>query len=1264
LFSGVPAINQLETNVIPPENHGEVFAIESTDTLHFQQEELLNNNLDSGKLFPIAGSSRDSPILGKLIHPGNHTGSVSPSSNPFDLYTIYFNGTSIKTDFVTIEMGTVSSSSAVLSFQNPDRFVIDYKFFNSGTGPLTIMRAAITSGYHYIAVGNYISGTTDYWMNITVAAVTNNKNEGNNDFGNITTAAGGSKYSESLNKTLDYWDLYKITIPVKKNLTVTAEPTDPLEITIEGYDAPNSSDVHKILDINEHVKGGGETLYYETTDSPFILYLRIHANPTGDDQGNYYLNFTIKDPNKGPRINLTDPNLNYWTTTEGLLLKEDEAKPYFISLNDHFSDDGFPAVPGNLEFSYLKNEDNITVSIHENNSVSITPAANWFGEGVVITFYADDSEYIKSDSINLSVESVNDPPTLSDIMFWPLTNGSRSGNKFKVSEGTATTIQVKATDPDTNNLFPPIDDLYFSAELLQRGSTKLVGLPSNFTINENTGLMVYNPINAEVGTFYLNITVRDRYSLSTGEILMDWMNVTFSVENVNNKPSFQKIYANGNNYAVFSHKLNLPPPAIQDEEFIFYVYVTDLDVSTPSGDELTIEINPDYLFTRESSAISNVAIYSFIPDNDLALTGSVQANLTVKDSDRESDYLNLIITIKNKNDPPKFEKISMKPVPSNKFYEFKGFDGVDPYGSIAFIVEATDIDINDKLEFSTTNISLTQGFAPELYIEQDSGEKYATITFDPLASRAGTSIILNLTVTDNGQPKLNDWLNVLIEIFPEEEEEPEYTLTAADCEKTYLDPDNDVFVYERDVNGGISTSKGEYQSIDIISIQSKKDEDDLVITVKFRSTINKIAKDCKLYVVRESFNESGVHLQPKNYKDTDWDNHPYGPASEDIYSDFILEYFQMNTFADFFYTSVIVANTWEITIGLESFESYFGVNHENNKFEFFALSYDHFNLQVVVGSTNILGPKAYDSAGYGAATAPEVLKDKKQDSSGGLSSWLWIIIIVIIIVVVVIIALAAFMMNKKRKAEEAAGSGQVTVLDADGKPTTYDPSQYPQALPPGHQRTCQNCGSFLSPQDVTYCPNCGEWLHIKDKELKIDCMKCGMRIPEGRYVCPFCSTPVPPDKLAEVDKHLTGAQVPIQAGSQATDGQYGQYTQYPQQTQAPYGQAPQQPPQQPQPPTQTQVTQEMSYAQVQYPPNAQQPQLQQPPMQQPPQQPPLQQPPPQQPPMQQPPPQQPPMQQPPQQPQPQQPPPQQPPPQQPPQQPPPQQPPPRYPPQQ
>jgi hypothetical protein len=564
------------------------------------------------------------------------------------------------------------------------------------------------------------------------------------------------------------------------------------------------------------------------------------------------------------------------------------------------------------------------------------------------------------------------------------------------------------------------------------------------------------------------------------------------------------------------------------------------------------------------------------------MIGYVEVPLAVSDTDGETDNLDITILIKNENDPPEIIRVKGNTAPENKLIEFIGSNAIDPYGQLEFSIEASDIDLYDNLTFDTENKSLKQGYSPELVISQTPGEKTAKIIFDPLAKRADSVVWFNITVEDNGYPVKKDWLKVRVKIKPEPYVPPKYSLNETDCARAYSDEIGDVFVYDKNLEGGISTSKGdnEFNSIDIMTIESSKIGDDLVIVVKFKDRISEsLFTDVRLYVVKQTFSESGTHLTPKDFEQSDWTALPYEPPDDQIISGgFLFEYFEISSLTSMLlYDSTVESNVWTITISLEGFENNFNVDHENNNFEFFVRCIDTSQMGIVTsGDGEVVGPKAYDSAGFGAAAAPEPIKAKSSDPSSsseiaGLAMGLFLLILIpIIIFIIVILLVVVFLKKRKRQA--------MAPTDAQGTGIPGPDGQSPPPPPTDHlipQVPCSHCGATLRPGD-TYCPRCGEWPDTKPKEVELKCENCGMNIPEGRYVCPICSTPISIEKL-QPEPAYPGQPMPAGPGPDQGYG-YGQgQEQYPAQYQPGYQE-------------QAQVSQEIGYAQVQEPYGAPPPQ--------------------------------------------------------------------------
>ncbi len=1063
----------------------------------------------------LSASHRNSQVIGKLITPGSYNDSLNPSTKQIDFYTIYLNGTGGNTDLIEINVTASSHYLGAVSFASPDLFVIKYGYYNETIGNCSLSEYAIATGYHYIAVGIVnLSGGFNYWLNITVTKTTNNKNDANNDFTNSTIAIDDDSLSESLNYTYDYWDIFYISIQPNNKLTLTGDPIDTMDIRMLIFDAPNSSFEHELADVDDGWGGEKETYEFDTNSSVVVLYVCIRFDriiPKPDPkQGNYYLNVSIDPLNQPPYIDLTDPNLNLWYISTGITVNEDEVGYYKIKLSEHFADDGNPTIPGRLKYSYSCSSIYLDVSIHLNSSVTFTPAPNWFGSNIEITFFADDSELNVSDTINVTINPVNDPPQLTNDKYWFFENGSYQSNIFEIWEGVQCTIKVSASDPDEDNPVP--DQLYYSADLHSRGDTQLYDLPMNFYLGEETGVIIYTPENEDVGTFYVNITVRDRKKFTSDPGHYDWLNVTFRIKNTNEPPEFTKIVVKGKQYEITSDNMVLPPKAQQDSEFFFEIYADDIDFNVPGGDTLTFSIEPKSLFTQYESTNGDMAKFSFTPNNDMAMKGFITAYLTVRDSIKKSDWLTLTIWIQNLNDPPKFYKVNGEFIQDKKLMEFTDELALDPYDKLEFVVEANDIDINDSLTFSSTNLTLIQGFSPELKIVPLTDNRTAEIIFDPLAKRANSTVWINLTVSDSGYPSYSDWFNVIVEILPEPVELQKYTLTSADCAKSYTDNISDVFIYDYKSDGSIKSSKGGFESIDIVSIESEQRQDQLIIIVRFANEIDisniGTLTQINLYLVKNSFLENGVHLNPKKVDKTDWKALPFQPEAVHLIGGKFFDYFEIHVIDNPYYSSSFEGYSWKVAINMQDFERNFYLNKDNKNFELFAISYDYSKLIFESGDlSNPLGPKAYDSAGFGAAPAPKPNKDTPIEDGGGIlgdedSNQFMLIGVVIIFIIIILIVLFLFFIKRKQKLLQAQDQSPPQA-EQTASPTTTGEVTTGEVTT--GQLICENCLKVLQPQEIQ-CTNCGTVRRTSSSQKRLYCNRCGAFAQAGQYRCQRCGT--------------------------------------------------------------------------------------------------------------------------------------------------------------
>ena len=177
-------------------------------------------------------------------------------------------------------------------------------------------------------------------------------------------------------------------------------------------------------------------------------------------------------------------------------------------------------------------------------------------------------------------------------------------------------------------------------------------------LNGTTGNLTGTPINVDVGSYYVNITVDD------GNGGTDFSNFTLAVANVNDGPGITT---------------NDVGTATEDVLYSVDYNATDVD----AGDVLTWSLKTSAGAWLKMNATSGVL--SGTPANDDV--GSYYVNVTVKDQGLLSDFHNFTLPVANVNDPPVWKNVPPAEVKVNSLQVY------------TFDVNATDIDKGDKLVY-------------------------------------------------------------------------------------------------------------------------------------------------------------------------------------------------------------------------------------------------------------------------------------------------------------------------------------------------------------------------------------------------------------------------------------------------------------------------------------------------------------------------------------------------------------------------------------
>jgi len=370
-------------------------------------------------------------------------------------------------------------------------------------------------------------------------------------------------------------------------------------------------------------------------------------------------NLSITNINRLPAWNGTISNIT-WGEDNNLINN--------ISLDNYFYDLDYNECGDNPGFSSTGNT-NITININPStpHNVSFYPDPNWFGTEEV--FFTINDGYATADSNNLilNVTNVQDPPVIEPIP-------NQQAYAYALFS-----YQVVASDPDNDSL------TYYDNTTL-------------FNINQSTGLIEFTPINNDIGSYTINITVSDGIDNSSAT-----MNITIF-----------------NNTAPV---INLIENKIGEENTLFELTVTGFDAD---GDNLTFSSNYSKMLT--STKINETAAkFSFTPlDED---KGNHTILVTVTDAKGATNSTTFVLEILDINNPPVLNPIGNRIIKINKTFSLK--------------VNATDLDTGDTLTFSD-NTTLF-----------DINSSTGLIEFTPNASQEGNHTI-NISVTDDATiPKID-----------------------------------------------------------------------------------------------------------------------------------------------------------------------------------------------------------------------------------------------------------------------------------------------------------------------------------------------------------------------------------------------------------------------------------------------------------------------------------------------------------------------------
>jgi hypothetical protein len=279
----------------------------------------------------------------------------------------------------------------------------------------------------------------------------------------------------------------------------------------------------------------------------------------------------------------------------------------------------------------------------------------------------------------------------------------------------------------------------------------LTSYPIGMMINETTGVILWTPTNAQVGTNSVTVLVSDGNSGTDSQVF------TITVTNANDPPT------------IISASITT---ATEDTQYSYDVEATDLDV----GDILDFSLTT---YPAGMTIDSSTGLILWTPTN--SQVGSNNVVVWVEDGNGGIDMQSFTITVTNENDPP---TISSTPVTT-------GMDDV----MYTYDVEANDIDSGDTLTYSLSV------FPTGMTIDNATG----LIEWTPNDDYIGSNSVTVLVSDGNGG---SDMQSFTISVS-DANDQPTIISTALttaieDTQYTYdvevLDPDNDILTFSLTTN--------------------------------------------------------------------------------------------------------------------------------------------------------------------------------------------------------------------------------------------------------------------------------------------------------------------------------------------------------------------------------------------------------------------------------------------------------------------------------
>jgi hypothetical protein len=344
-----------------------------------------------------------------------------------------------------------------------------------------------------------------------------------------------------------------------------------------------------------------------------------------------------------------------------------------------------------------------------NRTVTVTPAANQSGTATITVTVTDANSVTASDTFTLTVNAVNDLPTISDIANQTTSENTPTGAlSFTVGDLETPVANLTLTGSSSNTTLVPNANISFN------------GSGANRTVT-------ITPAANQNGTATITVTVTDGNSGTASDTFV------LTVTSVNSAPTITDI-------------ANL---TINEDGSTSALAFTVGDVETPAanltvtGSSSNIALVPNANITFNGSGANRTVMVTPAANQ----SGTATITVTVTDADKGTTSDTFLLTVNAVNDPPTISDIANQTINE---------DGNT--GALSFTVGDAETAAGSlSLSGSSANTTLV----PNANIVFGGSGASRTVTVTPAANQSGTATI-TITVTDANSATVSDTFTLTV----------------------------------------------------------------------------------------------------------------------------------------------------------------------------------------------------------------------------------------------------------------------------------------------------------------------------------------------------------------------------------------------------------------------------------------------------------------------------------------------------------------------